>query len=222
MRMRFKPYARPELAAWEHNIDCPAEQRGNWKDAFADPTLPLWLELGCGKGGFAAELASRHPEINLIAVDIKSEVLVVAKRTIEKVYAQKGLDIGNVKIMSQEIELIDRMLSPEDRIERIYINFCNPWNRPKHHKKRLTHPRQLMHYRQFLADGGRLYFKTDDDTLFSQTLPYLAECGFVIEYLTSDAGGCDYPDYIPTEHEKMFALEGKSAKYLVARKEPLI
>ncbi len=217
MRMRRKPYARPELAAWVHHIDAPGLWRGNWKAAF-EKDQPLWLELGCGKGGFAARLALQHPEINLIAVDIKSEVLVVAKRTIERLFAEAGKPIENVKIMSQEIGLIERMLSPEDVIERIYINFCNPWSRQKHKKKRLTHTRQLIKYRDFLKDGGKIYFKTDDKELFEESLGYFAESGFEIVYLTIDLANSDYEQNIETEHEKMFAAEGKKAMFLIAQK----
>ena len=220
MRMRRKPYARPELAAWVHNIDAPTLWRGNWEAVF-EKKQPLWLELGCGKGGFAARLALQNPDINLIAVDIKSEVLVVAKRTIERLYAEAEKSIDNVKILSQEIGLIERMLSPEDVIERIYINFCNPWNRPKHKKNRLTHTRQLKKYRGFLQDGGRIFFKTDDVELFQESLGYFTESGFEIIYLTTDLANSNLKNNIETEHEKMFAAEGKKAMFLIAIKRPI-
>ncbi len=219
MRMRYKPYARPELAAWEYHIDDPTALRGRWATVFAK-TQPLWLELGCGKGDFAAELASRTPDVNLIAVDIKSEVLVVAKRTIERVFAEKGLPPTNIRITAQEIGLIDRMLAPEDRIERIFINFCNPWDRSKQRKRRLTYPHQLRLYRQFLADGGQIRFKTDDDPLFADSLKYFAETGFRITYRTDDLAASDFAENIPTEHEKMFTAEGRTVKFLIAEKLP--
>lgn len=217
MRMRRKPYARPELAAWEHSIDDPCSFRGKWASVF-ERRNPLHLELGCGKGGFAAEYAARHRDVNLIAVDIKSEVLVVAKRTIERVFAERGLPVDNVKIMSQEIALIDRMLSPEDKIERLFINFCNPWDRPKQHKKRLTHPRQLEKYRAFLTDGAKVYFKTDDPGLFQDTAVYFAGCGFKILYLTADLAASGFPGNIVTEHEAMFTAEGKKIGLIIAQK----
>lgn len=224
MRMRHKPYARPELAAWEHCIDQPRDCRGRWNTVFSDPKLPLWLELGCGKGGFAALLAAENAgKINLLAIDIKSEMLVVAKRNIERVYAEKGLPIGNVKIMSHQIELIGQILSESDRVERLYINFCNPWNRDKQKKKRLTHTKQLRNYLGFLTENALLYFKTDDDMLFAETLPYLSECGFSIDFLTTDlaanrrvASGV-FGRNIETEHEQMFSREGKKIKFLIAR-----
>ena len=138
-----------------------------------DSPQPLWLELGCGKGQFMASLASSHPEINFIAIDIKSEVLVLAKRKIEAAYAKCQLPLDNIRILSQDIERIHTLLLPQDQVERIYINFCNPWSqKAKHRKRRLTHPRQLEQYKTFLAPGGEIWFKTDDDSLFADSVHY--------------------------------------------------
>lgn len=216
MRMRRKPYARPELAAWEHHIDQPTEHRGHWAELF-EKQQPMWLELGCGKGGFAAELAAAHPEINLVAVDIKSEVLVVAKRNIERVYGELGRPVTNVKILPQQIELIDAAFAPPDRFERIYINFCNPWNKAKQRKKRLTHSKLLMKYREILAPGGEIRFKTDNDDLFADTLNYFAECGFEVVALSRDLHLETGWENIETEHEKMFSEQGIPIKYAAAK-----
>ena len=109
-----------------------------------------------------------------------------------------------------------------DGIERIYINFCNPWPRGKHHKKRLTHTRQLEKYKEFLKDGGKIYFKTDDDELFRDTLTYLKETGFETEKISYDlASENDFwngEENIETEHEKMFKEQGIKIKALIARK----
>ena len=149
MRIRRKPWARPELAEWENCIDNPAENRGKWHSAFKKDR-PLMIELGCGKGGFISKLAVANPDINYIAVDIKSEMLGLAMRNIKREYAEAKREIDNVLIFSQEIMLINKVFSSEDVCERIYINFCNPWPKTHDHKKRLTHNNQLMQYREFL------------------------------------------------------------------------
>ena len=80
MRMRFKPYAGPELRACAFHVNEPMEQRGKWNSLFARPDQPLHLELGCGKGGFLAKLAVQHPEINYVGIDLTDKVLILAKR----------------------------------------------------------------------------------------------------------------------------------------------
>jgi tRNA (guanine-N7-)-methyltransferase len=149
MRMRRKPWARPELDSCKFFVQKPSEYKGRWKEFFGNDK-PIYMELGCGKGTFMAVHGSENPNINYIAVDIKDEVLVLAKRNIEKAYAEKKHELNNVALMSQEIALIDDMLSNEDTVDRIYINFCNPWPKDRHKKRRLTHTRQLNKYKTFL------------------------------------------------------------------------
>ena len=129
MRMRFKPYARPELLACDYHAHAPLENKGRWHSVFARPQQPVHLELGCGKGGFLARLASAHPDINYLGIDITDKVLILAKRNIERIYAEKGMTPDNVMIMSLDIERILNAFDERDTVQRIYINFCNPWNR---------------------------------------------------------------------------------------------
>ena len=111
-----------------------------------------------------------------------------------------------------------RSATRNDRAERIYIHFCNPWTEhPKHAKRRLTHPRQLMQYREILKPGGEIWFKTDDDTLFQDSLVYLDLCGFVIRYLTHDLHAAGFtPNYI-SEHERKFTDMGVPIKFGIFR-----
>lgn len=213
--MRRKPWARPELAACSFYIDCPEQYRGKWASVFKKKQ-PLHLELGCGKGGFMAQLALQHPELNFLAVDIKSEVLAVGRRNIVKLFEENGREVQNIALMSQDIERIDQMLSPEDKIERIYINFCNPWPKAKHKKRRLTYPRQLTLYKAFLVKGGEIRFKTDDRELFYDSLAYFEEAGFTVTYQTDDLHAAGLKDNIETEHEKMFTQQGKQIYYCTA------
>lgn len=216
MRMRRKPWARPELEACPFYIEKAAVNYGVWKSAFKKDQ-PLQMELGCGKGGFVAQLALKNPDINYIAVDIKSEVLALAKRKIEAEYAAAGItEINNIKLMSQNIELIDDMLAPTDAIEKIYINFCNPWPKSPYKKKRLTHGKQLTRYKTFLKPGSEIWFKTDNDELFRESVKYFEENGFIIKYTTEDLHASGFTDSVPTEHEIMFSREGIKIKFLAA------
>lgn len=219
MRMRKKPWARPELESCDFFVVNPKEYKGKWKEFFGNDQ-PIYLELGCGKGTFMAVHGSENPNINYIAIDIKDEVLGLAKRNIEKAFEEKGRDkVENVKLMAQEINLINEILGEDDVISRIYINFCNPWPKERHKKRRLTHTRQLDQYRKFLKDEGEIYFKTDDDELFEESLEYFKESKFKIKYITYDLHNSDFEGNVETEHERMFTAQGISTKFLIAVKE---
>ena len=214
MRIRHKPWAKPELEACPFYIAAPQEQKGRWCELFPDSSRPLYVELGCGKGGFISQAAPAHPENNYIAMDIKNEMLVLAKRKLEEAYAKINKNPSNVRIAIQNIERIDLAWDENDRADRIYINFCNPWPKKKHKKRRLTHTRQLLNYKKFLR--GELWFKTDDDDLFEESLEYFAEAGYIVKYLTRDLHSESGIENYITEHEKMFADEGKKIKFLIA------
>ena len=217
MRMRKKPWARPELEACKFFIQNPSEYKGRWKEFFGNDK-PIYMELGCGKGTFMAVHGSENPDKNYITIDIKDEVLVLAKRNIEAAYEKKGHEIDNVALMSQEIALIDNMLGDGDEISRIYINFCNPWPRGKHKKRRLTHTRQLANYKTFLdKEKGEIYFKTDNDELFEESIEYFKEEGFEIIKITHDLHSEMIFEDIRTEHEQMFSEQGIKIKALIAK-----
>ena len=187
MRRRFKPYAHDELMAADFHVHEPLIWGGKWHAQYARPEQPFVLELGCGKGGFLSQLACAHPENNYLGIDITDKVLILAKRKIEAAYQAANRPIDNVKIMSTDIERIKGVITAEDEVSRIYINFCNPWSKNgSSHKHRLTYPRQLINYRAFLKDGGEIYFKTDDDDLFRDSLEYFPASGYDIEWMTYD------------------------------------
>ena len=213
MRIRYKPWARPELEASPFYIDNPEECKGHWKEKFVNKNNPIHLELGCGKGGFISKLAVKNQNINYIAIDMVDAMLGLAKRNVEKEYEENNTEIGNIILTRFDIERIAMILDETDEIERIYINFCNPWPRGKHRKKRLTHTRQLEKYKQFLKEGGEIYFKTDDDGLFNDSLLYFEQAGLKIINKTYDLANTeDFWDNIETEHEKMFKEQGIKIK----------
>ena len=218
MRIRYKKWARPELEASKFYIDNPQDVKGKWKTLFKNPEQPLNLELGCGKGQFISKLASENLNQNYIAIDLVDAMLGLAKRNVEAVYSEKQIESENIILTRFDIDRILLILSENDKIDRIYINFCNPWPKGKHRKKRLTHTRQLEKYKTFLHPGGEIYFKTDDDDLFNSSLTYFAEAGFKILKKTYDLH--NEPDFwynIETEHEKMFSEQGIKIKAVIAK-----
>ena len=218
MRIRKKKWAEPELNECGYYIADPKSYRGRWKDFFQNDH-PIELEVGCGKCTFVAEKAKRNPDVNYIAVDIKNDMLGVGRRNIERLFASEGHSPTNIALVRYNVEMLDEIIGSEDRIGKLYINFCNPWPRLKHKKRRLTYPKKLLMYKRFLTPDAKIYYKTDDDGLFDDSLEYFESAGWHITYITRDLHNSDISDNIVTEHEKMFSDEGVAIKYLEA--EPL-
>lgn len=214
MRIRRRSWTEKELEESPFYIDNPQDYKGKWKNVFK-VERPLHIELGCGKGQFIANLAFRNPNINFIGVDLIDTMLGLAKRNVEEVYKDRKID--NVILTRCNIEQILDMMDKEDTVEQIYINFCNPWPRGKHHKKRLTHPKQLELYKTFLKENGEIHFKTDDDNLFIDSLHYFEEAGFKVIWKTYDLHSENLANNIITEHEEMFSKQGIKIKSLIGR-----
>ncbi len=135
----------------------------------------------------------------------------MANRNIIEEFENK--EVLNLALTRYDVEEINNILDKSDNIERIYINFCNPWPKPRHKKRRLTHTRQLEKYKQFLAPKGEIYFKTDDDELFRESLEYFKEAGFEVVKTTENLN--EEPNFwenIETEHEIKFKNEGIKIK----------
>ncbi len=213
MRMRRKKWAEPELRSAAYCIQDPRAQRGEWRACFARPDQPLALEVGCGKGGFISRYAFLHPEWNFLAVDLISNVLGSCKRAIDEAFSGKR-EVDNIRIFAWDVEQIEDVLAPEDRVQRLYVHFCNPWPKAGHRKRRLTHTRQLLRYRTFLAPEAELIFKTDDPGLFADTHTYLREARFRILEETDNLPVTE--ESIVTEHEAMFRSTGKPIHFLRA------
>lgn len=231
MRMKFKPWAKEELETSPFYIDTPQQCKNKWKTAFENEQ-ELHLELGCGKGNFIAQLSKQNQNINYIAVDLVDAMLGMAKRNVEAAYGirkstvaekieneiEKQKVVKNLKLIRYDISRISDIFGEQDEIRRIYINFCNPWPRGKHHKKRLTHERQLEQYKKFLK--GEIFFKTDDEELFNDTIKYFERSGYEIIKITRDLSNEENfwngEQNVETEHEKMFKAEGIKIKALIA------
>ncbi len=220
MRIRYKKWARPELEASSFYEDNPEEWKGKWKEHFEKKEFPLMLELGCGKGQFISKLALENQDINYIAIDLIDAMLGLAKRNVEQSYKEANIEPKNIILTRFDIERINLILDKKDDIQRIYINFCNPWPRGKHRKKRLTHTRQLEKYKEFLNENGEIYFKTDDDELFESSILYFEESGFEILKRTYDLYKEPiFERNVQTEHEIMFSEQGIKIKALIAKRK---
>ena len=222
MRIRKKKWAEPELSVCNFYVKNPEENAGKWMQAFKKEQ-PLYLEIGCGKGGFAGQLALKNPDKNIIALDIKVDMLGVGRRTIVKLFEDAGKtqdDITNLLLVKYNVEMLDKIITADDKIDRLFINFCNPWPRAKHKKRRLTYYKKLEMYKTFLKPDSEIRFKTDDDELFDESLEYFEQSGYEILYLTRDLHASDVTDNIETEHERMFSEECIKIMYLIARQKP--
>lgn len=215
MRIRRKAWTEPALAACPFFVEKPSTHRGQWPSLFVKQQ-PVMLEIGCGKGVSTAQMAFENPGVNFIAVDEVRHVLAVAVKNASAAYGEQPPT--NLLFSAVDATRIHDTFAPEDGVERIYISFPNPWDeRAKHHKRRLTHPRQLMQYRAFLKPGGEIWFKTDNDALFLASRRYFGECGFEITYLTDDLHASGFqPNYV-SEHEQLYAGQGKNIHFLIAR-----
>ena len=213
MRLRNRPWAAPELAGCSYYVRDYARNRGRWRQAFGNDH-PIWLEIGCGKGMYLAGMAPAHPEINFIGADIKSLMLAYARRNIEEAFSAAGRESDNVILLSVDAERILSSFSEDDEVDRIILNFSNPWPKPPHHKRRLTHTRQLENYKHFLKDGGIIEFKTDNDDLFRDSLVYFEQAGFETEEVCGDFySSHDVDTSVITEHEGKFMQMGLPIHY---------
>ena len=174
--------------------------KGHWHEIF-DRTAPLHVELGTGKGKFISEMAQRHPEINFIGIESQQDVLYyVAEKIREK-------ELTNVRLLVFDVSHLLEIFAPGE-IDRLYINFCDPWPKVRHGKRRLTHRTFLDKYSIVLADGGKIFFKTDNRALFDFSLEQFAEKGLVTDKVTFDLHKSDFADNVMTEYETKFSGMG--------------
>lgn len=179
------------------------------------------MKSDAARAGFAGQLALKNPDKNIIALDIKVDMLGVGRRTIVKLFEDAGKtqdDITNLLLVKYNVEMLDKIITADDKIDRLFINFCNPWPRAKHKKRRLTYYKKLEMYKTFLKPDSEIRFKTDDDELFDESLEYFEQSGYEILYLTRDLHASDVTDNIETEHEKMFSEEGIKSSILLQDK----
>ena len=204
MRLRKVKNARERLMVDNNKyfINEPELYKGKWNELFGNNN-PLHIEIGCGKGQFMSTLAKLNPDINYIAIEKFDSVLL---RCLEKIIND---DIPNLKIAVMDAAVLGTYFA-DDEVDRIYLNFSDPWPKSHHAKRRLTSPLFLDLYKHILKDEGEIHFKTDNRGLFEYSLESFNNNGFKLSHISLDLhkDTVKYPDNITTEFEDKWSKLG--------------
>lgn len=187
---------------------CP----GTWKEIFGNDK-PIFIEIGMGKGKFIHTMAKEHPDINFVGIEKYSSVLL---RAIQKMEQE---ELPNLKFLRMDAENIDKVFG-KGEVDRIYLNFSDPWPKDRHAKRRLPSREFLGRYDLILKQGGRLEFKTDNRKLFDFAVEELEPAGWKAEVITYDLhrDGKLMEGNVMTEYEEKFSAMGNPiCKYIIYR-----
>ncbi len=212
MRLKNVPGSREAIAESDLVIHEPEKVKGTWKEIFGNEK-PIHIEIGMGKGKFIHEMAKLHPEINYIGIEKYSSVLL---RAIQKMEAEP---LENLRFIRMDAENITEVFAQEE-VERIYLNFSDPWPKDRHAKRRLPSKEFLARYNQFLKKDGVLEFKTDNRGLFDFALEELPQAGWKAEKVTFDLHNDEemIQGNVMTEYEVKFSSMGNPiCKYIISR-----
>ncbi len=211
MRLRYVPGQYQYLKDCDKAITEPEKRGYKLNNAFNNNN-PIHVELGCGKGKFIRETALKNPDINYFGFEKSVKVAYrCAKSVIENDPPNYFIVYSNGDILKDVFEI--------ESIERIYLNFSDPWPKPSHYKRRLTHKNFLDVYRIVLADGGEIHMKTDNSDLFEYSVEQLQLDNWEFLMLTRDLHNSPYAsDNVMTEYEERFVNEGKKINKLIVRK----
>ena len=199
MRMRRMKNLDPRMeACGAYRIMEPATYQGKWRELMPG-CKELWVEVGCGKGKFTAETAAANPDVLLIAVERCREAMVVA---MEKA---QGMGLKNVFYIDMDVAKIEEIFAPGE-MDRLFINFPDPWPRKKNAKRRLTHRGFLDKYCRTVREGGEIHFKTDNAPLFEFSVEEFAACGLQVNNLTRDLHANGIVGIMTGYEEKFYGL----------------
>ncbi len=206
MRLRRKPWVDEAIHAYDAFViskDQPLgeEKKGGWNRLFGREAA-LHVELGTGKGDFISQLAERCPEVNFIGIEAQQDVLYSAAKKIA------ARELPNVRLLVFDINHIENIFA-HGEVDRFYINFCDPWPKKRHAKRRLTHVGFLEKYRRLLKPSGELHFKTDNRPLFDFSLEQFEEAGLAVRDVSFDLHAENRSDNIMTEYERKFSGFGE-------------
>jgi len=202
MRLRNIPGAEEALREYPTFVDQPAGYKGRWKERFGNGN-PIHVEIGCGKGRFITTLAARHPEVNYIAIELKAEVVLRAAQRTEK------RAIPNLAFIQYNAALLPDLFAAGE-VDRIYLNFSDPWPKKRHYKRRLTYKSFLDLYKQVLKPHGEIHLKTDNEGLFEFSLNQFANEGFRLRNITFDLHHSLMAEgNVMTEYEERFSSRGQ-------------
>ncbi len=209
MRLRNISGSREAVAANEYVVHEPEKLKGKWNTLFGN-RAPIHIEIGMGKGKFLMELAARNPEMNYIGIEKYSSVLL---RALEK---RQETERNNLYFIRFDAEYITEIFEKEE-VDRIYLNFSDPWPKDRHAKRRLTSKEFLNKYDKILKQDGEVMFKTDNRILFDFSLEEAKIAGWELKEVTFDLHHSEYAvGNIMTEYEERFSAEGNPIHRLVA------
>ena len=182
------------------------------KSAVFSTSKPIWLEIGTGMGRFINSMALLHPEVDFLGVERATGVIYRA------VEAARQQSIPNLWFVNRDVTDIFEWLGDRS-VEKIFLNFSDPWPKKRHHKKRLTHIKMLKRYQQLLVSGGKIIFKTDNEELFAWSLQQFAEMNMRLIFVSEDWHNA--PERLETgdvmtEYEQRFSTQGKRILRVVA------
>ena len=211
MRLRNVKGSREVIAANSYVIHDETSMKGRWQEVFLNDRK-LQIEIGMGKGQFITTLARQNPDINYVGIEKYSSVLI---RAIEK---QEELKLPNLFYIRMEAEYIADVFA-EHEVDRIYLNFSDPWPKDRHAKRRLTSKEFLGRYDKILTPEGVVIFKTDNRELFDFSLEQIPEAGWELVNSTYDLHHSEYVEgNVMTEYETKFVAEGKPICRLVTKR----
>ena len=210
MRLRNVPGARETIIENQFSIQQPEQMKGKWHEVFQNDH-PIHIEVGMGKGQFIIEMARRNPEVNYIGIEKYSSVLV---RAVEKL---EDFEQDNLRLIRMDAENINEEFG-KDEVDRIYLNFSDPWPKDRHAKRRLTSRQFFARYDQMLKKEGRVEFKTDNKALFDFSVEEVKEAGWILEECTYDLHNDTRLNEgnVMTEYEKKFSELGNPICKLIA------
>ena len=215
MRLRNIPGSREAIASSDFVIheDVMTEKKGHWNEVFGN-SLPIYIEVGMGKGQFITRMASMHPDRNFIGIEKYSSVLI---RALEK--REQMADLHNLYFLRMEAEDLPQVFAPGEAAG-IYLNFSDPWPKDRHAKRRLPSKEFLARYDQILAPEGRIEFKTDNRDLFKFSLEKAEEAGWTVEQLTWDLhhDPAMMEGNVMTEYEERFSAKGNPIHKVILRR----
>ena len=213
MRLRNIPRAEGTVQAHKTVIKRPEDQKGCWRQVFGNKN-PVYIEIGMGKGQFILNMAAKYPDINFVGIERYTSVLL---RAVEKFDTDEFKELNNVRFICMDARNVEDVFAPGE-VERIYLNFSDPWPKARHARRRLTSTEFLERYEKVLADGGRVEFKTDNTELFNFSLEQVKEAGWTLENFTYDLHHNEEmnQDNIMTEYEEKFSKKGNPINKLIA------
>ena len=205
MRIRRKKNTPAKLLEFDNFViteNLGENYKNNWRKIFSDDlSRELYVELGTGKGDFITALAEKYPDKNFLGLEVEREVILKAARKI----SEKNL--ANVRLALFDINNIAEIFA-DNEIDRLYINFCDPWPKKRHSKRRLTHERFLLMYKKILKSGGEIHFKTDNKNLFEFSLEQFQNLNLNVRDITFDLHADEPAENIRTEYENKFSSLG--------------